>query len=888
MRASGNGISVQYASGVGADVNSGASLGDINNGGVISGYAENYHGYARGYGHVSTLNSGAGIATDRKITSAITNSGIISGNHAAILAKGRVDDSQSIREPKLEPGYETGKIKNYGLMAGQMIAGSYRAGVGNLLSREQNFDHFDSSAAANDPLENYGSKIYLKTGIRRVAEYGAPTLRSDDYEHIDRIENGAGGNHRINGQRYTIQNGTLDASGTDSEHHASGNLRNHIVNGAGVARGALVADGKLALSNSIVNGYANALYLGANSDVTLNRSTLNANGHKINRSIDPLAVRGDDSANRLTLSHSTVNGNLDLGAGDDTLTIADNSVRINGQRVNLGAGNDTVNLGQPGRRARAGSEPITVHYALEGAENLAVHLASRLTADAKVRTNTITLNQADLTYQIDNNDQHALYDAARASDVTLRGNGKLLIDTYQNDQAEREINIGGSGKLLSEGGVQTASTNHMQTATLADGKIKIAPRVAVQPGQSVNAQPNSAATTNTANGADNSVTTNTATTGTTANTATNTVGSLARLNRDHDAASATFETPYADAYNSYTSAWRNSGDNPLKNSSYLPETAQAEKAVNQYLADTVAHNPYGAVPAATLAAHQDTRRELLDNHARPLRQGETYAAISGSLARNDALKTSDSKAHDNQLGIGISHGITNDLTLGITASVGREKTYGSYDSRLKGNSHYIGAHAVKTLGDRSLTGGLAYSQASLKGTRHITNGYDSQSHAARNKPSVTSAYAEGKYTLRLNDHLAWEPKAILAYNHLKTSSVNENGSGGLAIASRGINTVDIGIGQDLTYSTKAGSGELRGKLSLNYIHTSGEKDLQARFNGSDSGFTLRTDKNPNTVRAGLTGEYQTAKGVIIRAGVSNNLRKGKNDLQGTLSVGVKF
>ena len=388
-----------------------------------------------------------------------------------------------------------------------------------------------------------------------------------------------------------------------------------------------------------------------------------------------------------------------------------------------------------------------------------------------------------------------------------------------------------------------------------------------------------------ANGAGNSVATNTATTGTTANAATNTVGSLVRLNRNNDAASATFETPYADAYNNYTSAWRNTGDNPLKNSSYLPETAQAEKAVNQYLADTVAHNPYGAVPAATLAAHQDTRRELLDNHARPLRQGETYAAISGSLARNDALKTSDSKAHDNQLGIGISHGITSDLTLGITASVGREKTNGSHDSRLKGNSHYIGAHAVKTLGDLSLTGGLAYSQTSLKGTRHINNGYDAQSHAARNKPSVTSAYAEGKYTLRLNDRLAWEPKAILAYNHLKTSSVNENGSGGLTIASRGINTVDIGIGQDLTYSTKAGSGELRGKLSLDYIHTSGEKDLQARFNGSDSGFTLRTDKNPNTVRAGLTGEYQTAKGVIIRAGVSHNRRKGKHDLQGTSASG---
>ena len=113
----------------------------------------------------------------------------------------------------------------------------------------------------------------------------------------------------------------------------------------------------------------------------------------MNRNIDPLAVRGDDSANRLTLSgRSTVNGNLDLGAGNDTLTIADNNVRINGQRINLGAGNDTVHLGQSGRRARAGGEPITVHYTLEGAENLAVNQASRITADAKIRTNTITLN----------------------------------------------------------------------------------------------------------------------------------------------------------------------------------------------------------------------------------------------------------------------------------------------------------------------------------------------------------------------------------------------------------------------------------------------------------------------------------------------------------------
>ena len=512
---------------------------------------------------------------------------------------------------------------------------------------------------------------------------------------------------------------------------------------------------------------------------------------------------------------------------------------------------------------------------ISGAENLVVNQASQLDASARVDAKQITLNQTNLTYQIDDNHEHALYDANRSDNVTLRGNGKFLIDTYKNDQAEREISIGGSGKLMSEAGVQTASTNQMQSATLRDGKIVIAPRVAVQPGQ------NSGGTSGT-NGTSGRSGASTTT------SATNTVGSLVRLNRDSDAASQTFETPYADAYNSYTSAWRNSGNNPLKNSSYLPETAQAEKAVNQYLADTVAHNPYGAVPSAVLTAHQDTRREQLDNHARSLRQGETRAAVSGSLTRNNTLKNSDSKAHDNQLGIGISHGISDNLTVGISASVGREKIDGSHGSRLKGNSHYLGLHATQTIGDLSLTGSLAYSKADLKGMRHITNGYDAQSHTTRVKPSVASAYAEGKYTLRINDNLAWEPKVMLGYNQVKSGNIVENGSGGLTIASRKANTIDAGIGQDLSYSAKAGSGEIRGKLLLDYIHTSGEKDLNARFSGSNSGFTLRTDKNPNTVRVGLSGEYQTASSISVRAGVSDNIRKGKNDVQSPLSIGCKW
>lgn len=76
-----------------------------------------------------------------------------------------------------------------------------------------------------------------------------------------------------------------------------------------------------------------------------------------------------------------------------------------------------------------------------------------------------------------------------------------------------------------------------------------------------------------------------------------------------------------------------------------------------------------------------------------------------------------------------------------------------------------------------------------------------------------------------------------------------------------------------------------GKPGVGGVDGSSGATGKSSSGGSDSGFTLRTDKNPNTVRAGLTGEYQTAKGVIIRAGVSDNLRKGKNDLQGTSASG---
>ena len=478
VRGSGSGISIFSSNGHILDLEARKpdelpqQLGTVYNQGVVSGYAKIYHGYENDSGYSNGYNvvgAGTGIFTDTKLSHSITNTGVISGSHAAILTPGGKNDAYSYRNPLPVHTYGTDKLKNYGLMAGTLIAGVYRSEGGN--SQTPTYGYFDSSLVTQynqkDPLENLGTKVYLNRGYDyQEIEVADPWLvsgkrkklvpvRNGKEELIERVEVGAGGKVSIPADGHTkefdIINGAVDASGKDSSYTATGDLAGKIVNGAGVDKGALVAEQNIKLDNSIVNGYAHALYLADGAAVNANDTTFNANGFRVNRNINPLAVRGDAGKNVLDISGSSViNGNMNFGDGDDSLTIADEHVRMNGRTVDLGAGENTFNLGRAnnaGRSNRGKRETpagaIVVNYDVLGATNVNVNRNALIASDVNMRdTNKLAVaSNAQLTYQADGETQHALYNA-NGSTLTLDVRGKVQVASSGRSDTPSKLSFG--------------------------------------------------------------------------------------------------------------------------------------------------------------------------------------------------------------------------------------------------------------------------------------------------------------------------------------------------------------------------------------------------------------------------------------------------------------
>ncbi|WP_439328536.1 hypothetical protein, partial [Lonepinella sp. BR2357] len=173
-------------------------------------------------------------------------------------------------------------------------------------------------------------------------------------------------------------------------------------------------DKNITLDNSVVNGFANGVKVKNESTFTAKDSTINANGSKIKTSAttnyDPLAIVGDENKNTVNLNGKTVvNGNIDLKAGDDQLTIASSDIQMNGSKIDMNEGTDTVTFGET---VSTSGTPIRVNYDILNTEKLVINALTELYPDIAIRgVDTIDLN-GKLVYQVnkvdDDSYQHAL------------------------------------------------------------------------------------------------------------------------------------------------------------------------------------------------------------------------------------------------------------------------------------------------------------------------------------------------------------------------------------------------------------------------------------------------------------------------------------------------
>lgn len=280
------------------------------NNGVITGHVDYDAGTKSGKANpIYNYYSGNGVAFRNAASVNSANNGVITGKYAAIA----INDTD----------FSNAQFNNYGLLAGQEIFGKASS------------DGLSLQAITFPNAKNYG--MYLKT---------------DAQGNILQITKGASGTY--NG-RQSIQ--TNIYGGTDAYNIYDANtapFNSKILNGIGRATGVLTLKGfkgDLKIDNSIINAYETAISYDDSRVITLKDSMVNSakatessSSTKLQtrsttrNSITNAVIEGDDTSNGiLILGNTVINGNINLGGGNDIFVYDHNNAELNG-RIDLGAG----------------------------------------------------------------------------------------------------------------------------------------------------------------------------------------------------------------------------------------------------------------------------------------------------------------------------------------------------------------------------------------------------------------------------------------------------------------------------------------------------------------------------------------------------------------------
>ncbi len=923
VHSSGNGISA-WSHGESDAYTSSTTLGNITNNGVISGYAKVYQGFSQNeYKPVDYRNNGAGISINAETNSVITNAGLISGNHSALLAKGKIDTSFSTTNPDYRSGFKN-NINNYGIFAGRMIIGGYQSDANS----NQRYKYFDTAEQSNYKVKNAG--LYIKL---------------NENEEIEKITQGTDylASFSQNGKTYQVINAPLTTNQKDSEKiiTTAETITNKIINGVGMANGAVFATNNLTLTDSIVNGYKTGLKIGTNAEVNLIGTTINTNGFNVNKSEKPLAILGDDNVNKLTIGNqSVINGDIDLKGGNDELTLADSQAIFNGKTIEMGAGQDTFSFGKPNSYS---TTPIRVNYNLSGAEKVVVNQETHLLANAKIQgTDNITLNQ-DLHYQVLSPEQHALFDPNRQNNISLNGNGKFIVNTTKA-KSEYEIKFGGF--RLDAQNIRFDSNNVLQSAVFKNGQLWIEPKVVMTAEQAKQkeeahkqekqrqqseldalkaqleqtaaqleeaktalaktiAAHNEAAqrqkhATEKKNTQENQTPPKDSQNQALAKSVEDLTKQVEKNQQQIDALTQknqqlndalnnnnVFDTPYAQAYHSYIESWRATGLNPLEKSALTTDKSvqQATDAVNHYFNQAVEHNIYGVV-TNQLAKNITSQYNNILAQSKRLKEQEWNISANG-LYDNQHYKQTAKKSTFRASTLAIHYGINSNTTAGIHIADEKTKITGMNNGYLKGKGTSFGGYIRTDLDNISLIGGVIYDQFNLKGYRSISNGYDHYQFDANNKANAIATYTQIKYALPLNEQWKFEPKLGIAYTRIHQKAIEEKGAGGLHIDALHTNRLEANIGQELIGTFVLNNGKMLFKLGADYSILSTEKAAQGHFHQGRN-FTIQSEPNQNITRLTTGLGYQWHNGLMMNINAQKAFSSAGDQTSAQLAVGYTF
>lgn len=768
--ASGNGISINDGK------EDGVVLGSLKNSGVISGETEIHHGNSqRKYSRIAHKNSGAGIAVGGNVEGKIENTGIISGTEFALLAKGKRSDAYGLKKEDIiyESGFKGG-VDNYGILAGRIIIGGYQSAHtgshGEWGAIEEEYGYFETIYKDKDHYNNKGIFLVLD----RNGEVKKVIGKNEDATYNGR----------------TVKN-VLDKDGT-----YEGDTSNKIINGVG-KDGVVVAkeNQNKNIENSIVNGFKNAIKVEKNGLVKISNSTINANGFG-----KSYAILGDEGANEVEITNkSIINGKIDLGAGDDRLTLSGN-YRLN-REVDLGKGNNTLAFGKKEKTTIS-----TLSYSTFG------------TSSTNTSVFNGTVNNAN---KVEVNENTAFSSSSRINGVNELNlaNGKTL-DYYFVDKenqafaelakSNRNLKVNGSGKvnLVPIGSkVQIGYEKDLLGFSFGNNLLK----------------PNS-------NGGTTPPSNNGRVTPPNNNPGNNTPGN--RGGFFIDPRLTPFDRYSKGAFDAYIADYKSTGID------FLKDYKSSQEVFKNYLYNLTNNNPVGYLKDSAidtvLAYHKTNTNSNFAKKGQITVSGETFN-IRNKYYENNKVVSNGASAE-------ISYGTSDNSNIGLNVGGGQSKVKTSNEN-LKSEVLVLGVNAEYKVKNFSWKNEISYGRIKPKKYSAL---------------DTYSLYSQLGYNIPLSETWTLTPKVSVFLSKVKQKEMTVNN---IKVAKDDDTFVETTVGTELNKKFIFGNNGINFGLGVDYSMVKDLDDSKAHFVGGSTEFDLRNYDRKNRATAEIKFGYEHISGI---------------------------
>lgn len=776
---SGNGISINDGK------EDGVVLGSLKNSGVISGETEIHHGNSqRKYSRIAHKNSGAGIAVGGNVEGKIENTGIISGTEFALLAKGKRSDAYGLKKEDIiyESGFKGG-VDNYGILAGRIIIGGYQSAHtgshGEWGAIEEDYAYFETIYKDEKHYNNKG--IFLV--LNRNGEVKKVIGKNEDATHNGR----------------TVKN-VLDKDGT-----YEGDTTNKIINGVG-KDGVVVAkeNQNKNIENSIVNGFKNAIKVEKNGLVKISNSTINANGFG-----KSYAILGDEGANEVEITNkSIINGKIDLGAGDDRLTLSGN-YRLN-REVDLGKGNNTLAFGK-----KENTTISTLSYSTFG------------TSSTNTSVFNGTVNNAN---KVEVNENTAFSSSSRINGVNELNlaNGKTL-DYYFVDKenqafaelakSNRNLKVNGSGKvnLVPIGNkVQIGYEKDLLGFSFGNNLLK----------------PNN-------NGGTTPPSNNGRVTPPNNNPGNNTPGN--RGGFFIDPRLTPFDRYSKGAFDAYIADYKSTGID------FLKDYKSSQEVFKNYLYNLTNNNPVGYLKDSAidtvLAYHKTNTNSNFAKKGQITVSGETFN-IRNKYYENNKVVSNGASAE-------ISYGTSDNTNIGLNIGGGQSKVKTSNEN-LKSEVLVLGVNAEYKVKNFSWKNEVSYGR--IKPKKYSALG-------------TYSLYSQLGYNIPLSETWSLTPKVSVFLSKVKQKEMTVNN---IKVAKDDDTFVETTVGTELNKKFMFGNNGINFGLGVDYSMVKDLDNSKAHFVGGSTEFDLRNYDRKNRATAEIKFGYEHISGITATFRIRKN------------------